>query len=215
MKAIQYVVKYTLLLVLNLICYSAYPIVKMLPNYNMVKFAIALLYPFNSGARMLVYSQACFETGGFKSGVYKQNNNAFGMRKASGISTQISAVSGFATYLNVWSSVLDFWLWHTFRTYKYVSTKLKEARAITPQSTNNSKDIYTENYVAALVNCGYMLESEYLNYVENMLNYMRSYKASYWQFPVAIIGSISIMVGTTILFLRYVIKRKKGVKWKK
>lgn len=62
----------------------------------------------------IVMGQAILETGGFKSSVFKQNNNLFGMKEAtSRLNLCKGTEHGHASYSNWEDSVLDYALWCT------------------------------------------------------------------------------------------------------
>jgi uncharacterized FlgJ-related protein len=67
----------------------------------------------------IVYAQARLETSGFKSRIFKENNNLFGMKTATKrSSTNKGEQHGHAYYDNWRESVLDFALWQC----RYLST---------------------------------------------------------------------------------------------
>lgn len=66
----------------------------------------------------IVFAQAKLESGNFKSKVFKQNNNLFGMRQATSRPTTSSEVEGgYAYYANWKESVIDYALYQS----KYLS----------------------------------------------------------------------------------------------
>lgn len=60
----------------------------------------------------IIYSQAVLESNNFKSALFKQNNNLFGMRSAqSRTTTNKGSQMGYANYVDYESSVIDRALW--------------------------------------------------------------------------------------------------------
>lgn len=74
--------------------------------------AVKLLFPqFWNVSTALLYAQAWHETGGFKSTIYRVNNNLFGMKLAKKRNTVASGEeSGHATYPTILHSVYDYFL---------------------------------------------------------------------------------------------------------
>lgn len=70
--------------------------------------------------------QARFESGNFKSGLFRKHSNMFGMRHPKRRTTESvkPTKSGYATYKNWKSSVLDYGLWQSRVLYK-CTTKRK------------------------------------------------------------------------------------------
>lgn len=59
--------------------------------------------------------QACFESGNFKSKLFKRHSNMFGMRHPKKRATESlkPSKSGYATYKNWKSSIIDYGLWQS------------------------------------------------------------------------------------------------------
>lgn len=67
------------------------------------------LYGYNNISTKLIYAQAWHETGNFKSEVFKQNNNLFGMRQPSKRKTFATGSHlNHATFKNHFDSVRDY-----------------------------------------------------------------------------------------------------------
>ncbi len=60
-----------------------------------------------------IYNHARRESGNFKSKVFRENNNAFGMRlPRRRTTTAIGRNRGYAVYTNWYDSIYDYWLWY-------------------------------------------------------------------------------------------------------
>jgi len=60
-----------------------------------------------------IYNHARRESGNFKSKVFRENNNAFGMRlPRRRTTTAVGRNRGYAIYDNWYDSVYDYWLWY-------------------------------------------------------------------------------------------------------
>ena len=60
-----------------------------------------------------IYKHAQSESGNFKSKVFKENNNTFGMRlPRRRTTTAIGKNRGYAIYTDWYDSVYDYWLWY-------------------------------------------------------------------------------------------------------
>jgi len=59
----------------------------------------------------LITAQAAHETGGFTSSIYRNNNNAFGMKYA-GQNTARGEKNGYAYYNTVYESIQDYYKWY-------------------------------------------------------------------------------------------------------
>ena len=60
-----------------------------------------------------IYKHARSESGNFKSKVFRENNNAFGMRLPKRrTTTAIGKNKGYAIYKDWYDSVYDYWLWY-------------------------------------------------------------------------------------------------------
>jgi hypothetical protein len=60
-----------------------------------------------------IYKHARSESGNFKSKVFRENNNAFGMRLPKRrTTTAIGKNRGYAIYKDWYDSVYDYWLWY-------------------------------------------------------------------------------------------------------
>lgn len=60
-----------------------------------------------------IYKHARSESGNFKSKVFRENNNAFGMRLAKRRqTTAVGKNRGYAIYDDWYDSVYDYWLWY-------------------------------------------------------------------------------------------------------
>jgi len=99
--------------------------------------------------------QSAFETANFTSNIYKNNNNAFGMKYA-GQSASTGEKNGYADYLSVQMSVSDFVVWYTRHRLQIM---------ILPYIINSLSD-----YVDFLKNCGYF-EANRDTYYNGCLHY--------------------------------------------
>ena len=60
-----------------------------------------------------IYKHARSESGNFKSKIFRENNNAFGMRLAKRRqTTAVGKNRGYAIYNDWYDSVYDYWLWY-------------------------------------------------------------------------------------------------------
>lgn len=93
----------------------------------------------------LVYAQAYLETGGFKSDVFLQNNNLFGMKVAgSRPTTAMYEDRGHAVYVDWRSSVVDFAMYYS----KYLSRYVSRSSYLNYLGENYAED---KNYVRKLL----------------------------------------------------------------
>lgn len=80
-------------------------------------FILKYWYGYGDISTSLIYAQAVHETGKFKSDVFRENNNLFGMRQAQQRKNTATGTNrGHATYKNIFSSVNDY-----FKRQKYFS----------------------------------------------------------------------------------------------
>lgn len=72
----------------------------------------------------IVFAQAILESGHFKSSIFRNNNNLFGMRLARvRQTTAIGKKSGYAVYSDWIMSVQDYKLWQDFIPRKYLTSR--------------------------------------------------------------------------------------------
>lgn len=93
-------------------------------DFNPIKFAN---YVVNTGIRYpdIAIAQSLLETGHFKSKIFKENNNAFGMRLAKKRQTTAKGEkSGHAYYSNWRDSVKDYKLWQENRGFDKIDRSL-------------------------------------------------------------------------------------------
>ena len=112
---------------------------------------------FNDIMSKFITSQSAFETADFNSKIFKENNNAFGMKYA-GQMFAAGEKNGYANYLNVDDSVSDFVKWYNKHRQNIFSLPLI---------------IFTlADYVRFLKNNNYFeaLESSYLAGVQSYYN---------------------------------------------
>jgi hypothetical protein len=69
------------------------------------------LHGFNDSLTKWATAQAAHETNGFTSNILKSNNNLFGMKYAKQIYAQ-GEKNGYANYLSIENSVIDFISWY-------------------------------------------------------------------------------------------------------
>jgi hypothetical protein len=91
---------------------AAYLYLKKMTSLNDAGQVYLLLkyYGFDDNIAKFVTSQAAFETSGYISQLYKENNNAFGMKYA-GQSLADGEKNGYANYKTLDDSVHDFSKW--------------------------------------------------------------------------------------------------------
>jgi flagellum-specific peptidoglycan hydrolase FlgJ len=93
----------------------------------------------------LVYAQAYLETGGFKSKIFLQNNNLFGMKVAgSRPTTAMYEDRGHAVYVDWRSSVVDYAMYYS----KYLSRYISRSSYLEYLGANYAED---KNYVKKLL----------------------------------------------------------------
>jgi uncharacterized FlgJ-related protein len=93
----------------------------------------------------IVMAQSIIETGGFKSNVFKENHNLFGMKQATiRINTAKGTQNGHAYYDNWYESVYDY----AFYQCRYLSTIRNEDEYLTYLSTSYAES--GNSYVVAL-----------------------------------------------------------------
>jgi len=74
----------------------------------------------------IVFAQAILESGHFKSSIFRNNNNLFGMRLARvRQTTAIGKKAGYAVYSDWIMSVQDYKLWQDFIPRKYLTSRKK------------------------------------------------------------------------------------------
>ena len=93
----------------------------------------------------IVMAQSIIETGGFKSNIFKENHNLFGMKQANiRINTAKGTQNGHAYYDNWYESVYDY----AFYQCRYLSTIRNEQEYFTYLSTSYAES--GDKYVSAL-----------------------------------------------------------------
>lgn len=101
-----------------------------------------------------ILSQAAFETGGFTSDIFKENNNLFGMKEA-GQSLVIGVNRGHAVYNSIADSIADYAKW--YRRHKMLPFYITIDSFIL--------DLKKENY----------FEADIMRYLRGVQHYYKSY----------------------------------------
>ena len=95
----------------------------------------------------VVFLQAKLETGTFRSRLFVEQNNAFGMKcPRSRPTTSIGCNNGYATYQNVYYSVVDYWIWQ--RLYAH--------------------NLNEKEYLSKLTKLGYAEDVNYINKIKHL-----------------------------------------------
>lgn len=121
-------------------------------NFNQIASTIFLIKGSKEVAQF-VMAQSLLETGNYKSAVYKENNNLFGMKLAkTRLTTAEGENKGFARYVNTATSLIDYTLWLTYNAF----------------TQDTLKDL--DKFKLRLINSGYCPQKDYIKRIEQIYN---------------------------------------------
>lgn len=104
------------LLTLGYYCWFTYKTVSGNNWYYCLIEIACCMSGYKTAQYRLAVNVARFETGDFKSNIFKSNKNMFGMQfPTQRATTAVSDLNGFATFKNYYDSARDFFMWLKYR----------------------------------------------------------------------------------------------------
>jgi hypothetical protein len=186
------------------VCWFTKPFRLLIPKHKDQYFAVWLLFRNRYKVNLLT-AMMRHETGDFKSAIYTENKNCFGMKKSKAAEYQDGVNRSHAQYKTVYQSVFDFYDLTKNRIKGY-GKAINDTQGLEPFKMDSlAAETYRDYVLAQFKSLGYF-EDSLANYTNGVNHFAKRDENPLWRFILCLALGTVVPTSLIILLALYVNK---------